>query len=607
MGKFLVVTVALAVPALADAAISKAQAQTPITGPGEIQDTVASGGGTVTDRCGTFNALLQPVLAAVLALSLAVTAAPDAQAQQAMKAAVSGAQSYVPAAVKALPGLQCTLSAPGGSAEDSLRVFSNADGYIRFLAVAASSGDAVKTLDIDCKDAAGKTFAYTADLSAGTIFNPPPLKLANEPGTNRPPLPGNPLSYTQAQLAAGGYGLRPDPKSDPEAYAQWLRAARLSGRVLSAPRPNPHPHGVTVGTASPWVGSVMTGAPNYVSSQAVFNVPKGIPGGDGTTSAAISIWNGVGGYNTGAGLIQGGVDLTTTPQAAQLISFQEYCCGDPGTTPNAGAFVPAANDQILSQEYYCDANGNAALNGGYGCTFLHDLTSGAIQSCTLANVGPCKSVPAFPLCSIVPTPSPCMNIGNDAEFIVEDEKFIVENEKRLPAPFPDFAPAIVMAGFATSTTGDGIEKTISTDPSVVLLTDFTTGPTHIVVALGSPNRTIFSIELARPSYPLYCQGPLTTSSALTPLTPFKWASQGAGAATPGPRKCAWADRAPRGTEIKAGGSNIISGYLNQVTNLPAGKFMALGVYRDPAAENDMVVTKVVGFVTPPFSASPVVP
>ena len=108
------------------------------------------------------------------------------------------------------------------------------------------------------------------------------------------------------------------------------------------------------------------------------------------------------------------------------------------------------------------------------------------------------------------------------------------------------------------------------------------------------------------SYPLYCQGPLVTSSGTTPLTPFKWASEGANDATPGPGECAWADRAPRGTEIKSGDGNVISGTLNQVANLPAGKFAEIGVYNDPTS-NDMVVTQIVGLVTPPFSSSPTLP
>jgi len=39
-------------------------------------------------------------------------------------------------------------------------------------------------------------------------FAPRPVNLANERGTDRPALKGDPLSYTQSQLIQTGYGLR---------------------------------------------------------------------------------------------------------------------------------------------------------------------------------------------------------------------------------------------------------------------------------------------------------------------------------------------------------------------------------------------------------------
>src|SRR5262252_6322533 len=62
-----------------------------------------------------------------------------------------------------------------------------------------------------------------------------------------------------------------------------------------------------------------------------------------------------------------------------------------------------------------------------------------------------------------------------------------------------------------------------------------------------------------PAYPFYCAGPLTTGapSGGETTTPFQWASTGAGAANPAPGQCAWADRAPRGSEIQSGGGNVI--------------------------------------------------
>ena len=51
---------------------------------------------------------------------------------------------------------------------------------------------------------------------------------------------------------------------------------------------------------------------------------------------------------------------------------------------------------------------------------------------------------------------------------------------------------------------------------------------------------------------------------------------------------------------------MIRGLNNQVANLASGKFAEIGVYRDPT-NFDMVVTQMVGLVTPPFSSSPILP
>jgi hypothetical protein len=528
------------------------------------------------------------VTSLALAVCLGALFAPKALAQAAMQ------KSYEAASIHAQPGLQCKLFPTGSEPSKGIAVYTDDDGYARFHAVRAEAGGAVKSLTLDCTDSAGKSSSYAVDLTSAETFAPHPIDLATERGIDRPALKGDPLSYTQEQLIQSGYGLRPDPKKDAAAYAMWLEAASRHGRMLEGKRPDMHEHTVTSSSAPWWVGSALTGAPSYISTVAVFNVPKGIPSGDGTTTTEIAIWNGLGGYGTGSGLIQGGVSVETTPGAAGYGSWREYCCGDGDSNGYGGAFVPSPGDQIYSQEWYCDARGNLNLNGGYGCTFLEDDTTGAILSCTQAGGSPCWSVKAIS----------GMTLGKAAEFIIENQSPQVSSTS---TAFTDFTPGVTMSGSAYTSKSNSYSQTISSDPGVNLLTDFTNTTTHIVVALGSSDQTYFNIEPAQPSYPLYCHGPLSTSNAPTPLTAFKWASKGAGAAAPGPGECAWADRGPRGIEIKSGGGNEISGYLNQLANLPAGKYSEIGVYRDPNADNDMVVTKIVGFVTPPFSASPVLP
>src|SRR5579863_1706086 len=111
-----------------------------------------------------------------------------------------------------------------------------------------------------------------------------------------------------------------------------------------------------------------------------------------------------------------------------------------------------------------------------------------------------------------------------------------------------------------------------------------------------------------PSFPLYCQGPLQTGPPAQPtLTPYTWASQGAGAANPAPGQCVWADRGPRPGEMVGGDGNSICDWSGSFSNLGAGQFLEVGVYRDPAVNNCMHLTHYIGIVSPPFSAVPALP
>jgi hypothetical protein len=536
----------------------------------------------------TTHTWIVPSMAIVLGLT--TFSASNGQAQDTGK-------KYEPASVYAGRDLQCKLSAPGSAKSEQLTVFTDDDGYARFYAVRSNEDDKVKSLVLDCNDTTGKASSVSVDLTSDETFTPRPVNLENEPGLDRPALRGNPLSYTQAQLLQLGYGLRPDPNKDPDAYARWLEAASVSGRMLEAKRPDLHEHTVTAISGAPWVGSAITGKPEYVATDAVFNVPEAIHGGDGTTKTEIAIWNGLGGFGTGSGLIQGGVNLYTTPSAAAYGSWREYCCGDGDSNGYGGAFVPRPGDKIYSLEWYCDSKGDLDLNGGYGCTFLEDETSGAILNCSVAGGHPCWSVKALPLCSASPHTPNCMTLGKAAEFVIEDQSPQVS---KTSTAFTDFTPTVTMAGSAYSSATGRYSQTISNDPSIWPLLDFTHTTTHMRVALGSTDETYFTIEPGESSFPLFCHGPLSTSHAPVPLTKFKWASVGADTTPPGPGECVWADRGPRGTEIKSGDSNVLWGWLNQVADLPAGKYAEVEVYRDPSVDNDMVVTSIVGFVAPPF-------
>jgi hypothetical protein len=221
-----------------------------------------------------------------------------------------------PASIHAGPGLQCKLYPVGSAPSAAVTVSTDDDGYARFHAVKAAAGEIGKRLIMDCTDAAGKLSSYSANLASDETFAPHPIDIASERGIDRPALTGDPMQSTQLQLVQQGYGLRPDPEKDPAAYSRWLASASAPGKQLFTRRPNLHVHTVFTTSSPWWVGSVLTGAPGYVSVEATFNVPRAIPGGDATTSTGVAIWNGLGGYGTGSGLIQGGIQIQTGPSTA---------------------------------------------------------------------------------------------------------------------------------------------------------------------------------------------------------------------------------------------------------------------------------------------------
>jgi hypothetical protein len=125
--------------------------------------------------------------------------------------------------------------------------------------------DAVQRLTLDCTDSDGPTSTCPVDLMADDTFTPRPLNLASERGKDHPALTGDPLSYTRSELIEAGYGLRPDPDKDRAAYARWLTAATLPGRLLEIKRASGNSHTVVKEDAGPWTGAVMTGTPDYIS------------------------------------------------------------------------------------------------------------------------------------------------------------------------------------------------------------------------------------------------------------------------------------------------------------------------------------------------------
>jgi hypothetical protein len=118
--------------------------------------------------------------------------------------------------------------------------------------------------------------------------------------------------------------------------------------------------------------------------------------------------------------------------------------------------------------------------------------------------------------------------------------------------------------------------------------------------------------ICRSPPPLFCQGPFELSAKSIPL---HWSLKGAAAESPGPGKCAWADRGPRPAEITKGNpshpANVFcpfGGFVAAAFEAKAGEYQEFCVYRDETQGNCMHLYagsdgQAAKRVSPPFSSS----
>jgi hypothetical protein len=136
-------------------------------------------------------------------------------------------------------------------------------------------------------------------------------------------------------------------------------------------------------------------------------VPFVIPGGDGISSGAGSLWAGMGGatllFGSDTSVLQDGVEWSSTSTTASYDAWVEYYPG-----PDYPRFSVNPGDTILAEAWACDSVGNLNFSGGYGCFFIEDTTTGAYSSCFSSTGSPCSSIEA-----------PSTFLGDTAEFIME--------------------------------------------------------------------------------------------------------------------------------------------------------------------------------------------
>ena len=126
----------------------------------------------------------------------------------------------------------------------------------------------------------------------------------------------------------------------------------------------------------------------------------------------MSIWNGL------DNVFQAIVDVETTPTMGYFgIHRQNFYNGLPrAPIDEEGAdFIPKSGETVIFEEWYCDAAGHVNMAGGYGCTFMFDMSQNLQWECDQGNSSTCQSYTIAPLFLTNGT------LGQTAEFIIEDD------------------------------------------------------------------------------------------------------------------------------------------------------------------------------------------
>jgi hypothetical protein len=434
-------------------------------------------------------------------------------------AEVASHPQFEQASVEVPAGNDCILHPkdnPDPSQSISLR--SDADGVARFLAIRPALPDSVDQLALDCTDSQGYATTYIVDLRSEETFAERPFDPTRANLALRPALAGDPLSYTLDQLVEAGYGVRPDPKEDPDGYQAWLAAVsvpvyklKAAPRASSAPQSSRQmtsigvpayntdllePEAVYLSPQNYWTGALLTGSYqvgatsaqtySYVKNQATFDVPTIYPNLFATKNSALTIWTGL------DNVFQAIVDVEATPLVGIYgIHRQNFYHDLPkGSIDEQGVdFTPKQGDQVFAEEWYCDSKGHVKMAGGYGCSIMIDKTQKIEWECDQSNSSDCQS---YPIESKFLTNGA---LGQTAEFIIEDDTGEVTgncpSKTNCDKEWVGISD-VTMTGSALVVKGSsktGTTVTTSTDPAVELWTDsavsdpFVFGDAHFIISL----------------------------------------------------------------------------------------------------------------------------
>jgi Peptidase A4 family len=300
--------------------------------------------------------------------------------------------------LKAQPDAECSLHTEGVSdpAADTMKLYANADGYVRVHVSARQESQEDARMQLDCA-AAGTVTTYPLHLRAGsspTEDMPAPQSAMPTPRGSRvlPALTEEDARLlSDEELLGRGYLPRPDAVSSPDKYAVWLD---LVSRPITLIPPHSVSRSDIFHTTRPveagsksyanWSGYEAHHAKrSYMAVEGEWSVPFIYSCESGYTTYSAT-WVGLDGDGT-TDLVQDGTEQDCTDLGGFLFfsysTWTELLPNQP-TEQGAGLSINPGDD-IVAQAWIGDSKGRVRQNGAYGWFAIFNKTqSQAVQIST---------------------------------------------------------------------------------------------------------------------------------------------------------------------------------------------------------------------------------
>jgi len=282
-----------------------------------------------------------------------------------------------PIVLKTSPGAVCDLHAEGEDGpEQSLTVYANVDGYVKFHARPLQEAEESSRVQLDCSDAKGKVTRYpvkvraasspTADMPAPTLSEMP----TPTGSTVRPALSEQEQqTLSNEELVSRGYPERPDAVDSPDRYALWQKRVSRSITILpsqSADSGKSHHKAQAASDNVIWSGYVSDSSRHsYQAVSGTWHVPEVVEHYSSSPTYSV-FWVGLDGYGD-TDLLQAGTEQDSVESGGtNYYVYRSWYEIVPNEYMQYTQLNPNAGDDVMVEVWICCGSGNSPnVNGTY--------------------------------------------------------------------------------------------------------------------------------------------------------------------------------------------------------------------------------------------------